>query len=369
VAFLQGTHRALIRYDRLGRPVELANFAPDGSLINRMLTRFNRRGNLEEMLLLGPNGRPANQYVATAKASMARMVFVYDEDGQLKEATSWRANARGKLVLWTRLGTGGRVLEFAYLDLQGKAILDPEGEHHRFVCRYDQKGRIRDTTWFGSDGKPATSKGAHRRSFRYDSEGGFDERCFGSDGKPVVDATGVHRKTFRHDRAKRRHIYAYFDSAGKPVAHTDGNHQVVHDLDTLNRAIQYRYLGLDGKPVRIKAGYARLKLVYRDGTWVDSRAFDTADKEVPLVVVVRSFKPESEAEGLGLKKGDVLLTYSGKRIRSVAWLRAQQGPPGKETAPEELEVQRGQKRIKIKAEPGKIDADIEDVARSVALPR
>jgi S1-C subfamily serine protease len=121
--------------------------------------------------------------------------------------------------------------------------------------------------------------------------------------------------------------------------------------------------------VQLKAGYARLKLVYRDGAWVDSRAFDTADKEVLLAVVVRAVKRESEAEALGLKKGDVLLAYSGSRVRSVAWLRAQQGPPGKDAVPGELEVQRGQKRFKVKAEPGKIDAEIEDVARSIALPR
>jgi hypothetical protein len=81
--------------------------------------------------------------------------------------------------------------------------------------------------------------------------------------------------------------------------------------------------------------------------------------------VVTSLPPGGTAEALGLKKDDVLLTYRGERVRSVAWLRM----PRKETGPGEIAVQRGQKRFKVRAEAGALEAGLLDVAEVVALPK
>jgi hypothetical protein len=94
-----GFHRWLARHDRQGRRLELAHFGINGEPAFRteddtfrILWRYGATGNLEETLLLGPNGRPRN-----GKLGWARQLNVYDASGRLVKTAFWRARPDGTL--------------------------------------------------------------------------------------------------------------------------------------------------------------------------------------------------------------------------------------------------------------------------------
>jgi hypothetical protein len=426
-----GYQRWVARYNEKGKILEKAHFGAGGEPAFRAdddsfrtLWRYDAHGRLSEVLELGPNGAPRNSKHGWARWQRTALL------GQPDERSFWRADSRVRLLLWKREDARGRILELANLSPAGRPLNWKEG-YHRWTAHYDSRGNRVDWAAFGPDGKPVlTTWGFHRVLSRHDARGKVLESVhFGVNGEPVFrDSDGTFRflsrydsrgnpteglslgpngrpangkfgwargifafdtsgkpkemtlwratpegklvlwQTLRLDGVNKRRTTSWFGSDGKPGLGADGYHRAVADLLDDSRVGEERYLDVAGKPVLNRRGYARQRFVYRDGELIDTVAFDLAGKAVPLVAVVETVLPGGTAEGLGLKKGDILLRHRDEKVRSVAWFLAARKADSKKTGTAEIEVQRGAKRFKVQVKPGLLGVALVDVAEAVALP-
>jgi hypothetical protein len=336
-----GNHQILVRQDEEGRNLERVFFGTKGEPAFhathghfRTLWRYNSNGKTTEMLSLGPNGRAMN-----AKDGWARLRNQYNEAGNRTGTVYWRADSEGRLLLWKREDSNGRIVEQVNLTKEGRPQTWKEG-HHRLTSRYNHRGNR------------------------------TEEACFALDGRPMVTTLGFHRRVTRYDALGRMQEEAFFDTTGAPAFHADdGRFRALYRYDEKGNLSETVLLGPNGRLRQNTRGYARQQLRYRGKVHVDTVAFDTAGKAVPLAAVVWTIDPDSSAEGLGLRKGDVLLRYRGKVVTSVASFLALRNAEGKAAGPGEIEIQRGQKRFTVKAARGGLGAEFVDVAVTVAIPR
>jgi tRNA A-37 threonylcarbamoyl transferase component Bud32 len=335
-----GYHRRVARYDARGKVQEEAHFGAAGEPAFtaehgyfRALGHYDARGNPTDVQYLGPNSRPRNN-----KARWARVVTKYDPSGLVTERTWWSADPEGRLWLSERQDGKQRVLEEANFTADGRPQVWPEG-YHRWTARYDTRGNQVEVAHFGLDGTPVVTNHVHRSVARYDLKGQLLER-------------------------------AYLGVAGEPVFHSlRGTFRSLRRYDSQGNLVEALFISPNGRPRNTKQGYARIHYIYRDGACIDTTALDTDGKVVPLVVVLGSVAPKSAAEALGLKKGDILLRYRGKRITSGTHLTDLRKAESKQAGPAEIEVQRGQKRFTVQAKPGVLGCTPLDVAQAIALPK
>jgi S1-C subfamily serine protease len=156
---------------------------------------------------------------------------------------------------------------------------------------------------------------------------------------------------------------------GRPALHKDGFHKDVRKYDDRGNVTERAYFGVDGLPCLRKDGYHKdVKKYDEHGNVTERSIFGTDGKAVRLMVVVDAVTPNSVADALGLKQGDVLLSYRGQKCRSVAWFLAACKADSKKPDAAEIAVQRGQKQFTLQVKPGLLGIDLVDVAESVALP-
>src|SRR5207302_9682823 len=100
----------------------------------------------------------------------------------------------------------------------------------------------------------------------------------------------------------------------------EGFVSAVIDLNEHGKVVRRRFLDAGGKPVRHRElGYASAENRY-DATgrlWMGASYFDEAGRPVRTHVVIRQGFSDGQGARVGLRVGDVLLTYGGEKISDI----------------------------------------------------
>lgn len=175
---------------------------------------------------------------------------------------------------------------------------------------------------------------------------------------------GHYRATFKYNRFNQISEITYADEKGQPARHADGHAKWVADYDERGNQIEVKHLDGTGKLMRIKPGYARIVYDYDPrGVRMDSTYFDEAGKAVAIEVVVRSVNEGSHGMKLGLRTGDVLMSYAGKPVRTTnafIYGRASEAIGG---ARVELVVRRNGESMTFSVMPGMLGVELADQAK------
>src|SRR5262249_3975138 len=230
--------------------------------------------------------------------------------------------------------------------------------------RYDGRGQLVERSFFGTDGEPCLhADGYARFTSRYDGRGHLvEEAFFGPDGEPVLHREGYHKRTQKFDERGYRSEVAYYGTKGEPVLHRDGCARTTVKYDERGNKLEQSYFGPDGRPMRYKEGYARFTIRYdRDGNAVDSAYFDVDGRELRTQVRVNYLVAGGQGARLGLRPGDVLVSYDGQPVTNLYRFLARRRAERPTDKPRPLVLLRGGKRLTVHVSPGLLGANLGSV--------
>jgi YD repeat-containing protein len=371
-------------------------FAPDGKTLatagKDSLVRLWQVATGEELLRLGGH---RGMVKAVAFSSDGKLLASGGPPGSGDAVIRlWRAGTEGtgSAAGMEEVGKGtipsydeyGNCVEQTYVDDEGNPTRHPEG-YTRWAARYDEHGRRIEETTSGWDGR----QGFSRKIRRFDTEGRtIEEAYFDDQGSPVRHSDGHTRITIRYDDktrfiertwcgldgnlgfTSRMQKYAptgriveeaYFDDEGRPARNKQlGCARVKATYDSQGNLSGKAYFAEDGNLTPNRKGYAREVLTYKAGELVDVVYVDRDSKMVVTRPVLTAVEPGGPGAELGLKPGDVLLSYDGNEalniIRFGRAKRAEQ--PG--SPPRELCVRRDGQVFTLRAPPGLLGIQLED---------
>lgn len=171
----------------------------------------------------------------------------------------------------------GRVIEYRYLDADGKAVKNERGVY-RVRPRRNAAGELIESSYWDELGNPTSAnEGMHRVEITPDGFGGFAaERFFGIGGKPVLHEDGYHQARYQNDAVGNRVGGAFFGIDGRPVRYKQKYHSAYRYLrNRQGDLIEVHYLDASGRPAQSEYGYAiQKRTLDRNGLVVDYAHFD-----------------------------------------------------------------------------------------------
>jgi tRNA A-37 threonylcarbamoyl transferase component Bud32 len=410
VASRDGSARSRTAYDDRGNKVQEEYFGPDGKPFTsplcgaKIVNSFDTFGNLTANAFFGPDGKPFDTGGGFVKWALA-----YNDRGDLVRWGGFDAGGKPVVVLegyaWSQGGHDerGNLIEIVHYGLDDKPTLDTCGVA-RYVHVFDDQNNIiggsvyglrgepvlrKDTgaaksatgynrrgqetakSYFGVDGKPTLSKlGWASAAYRYDERGKQTEWAyFGVDGKPLlVKEMGFARKTCRYDERGNPRETAFFGEDGKPVLDRRGVARTTCAYDEFGNLTAEAHFGLDDKPTEGLLGYAKATFAFdRNLTHIGSTYLNAEGKPVRTQVVVLRVSSQ-EAEELGLKPGDVLVSYGGEPIECSRRFSALKEAEGAGEKPKDLCIFRDGKALTLPNLPGALPRGLDLETRALPPP-
>jgi hypothetical protein len=257
----------------------------------------------------------------------------------------------------------GNLIEQAYFGESGQ----PTPNKYRcakLTVRYDDFGNATEQAYFDESGRPTRcSEGYAKLTIEYDDHGNWIEQAyFDESGQPTRHPDGNHKFTAKYDDRGNRIEMAYFDESDRPARHPDGNYKFTAKYDDRGRQIEGSFFDESGKLVRNKNGYARVVNTYDDrGNCTDSAYFDHEGEPVRCRTIIREIIPGGQAERIGLKAGDIVMTYDKKDVINMwRFIDAKRGERPAEKPEKELIILRDGKRLTFLVAPGPLQTSFED---------
>jgi hypothetical protein len=319
---------------------------------------WNAEGLLQEELYRDSQGNPA-----PAPSGVHGRRFVYDERGFLVKTISLDADGKptcardGFATTEFRYDERGNLLDRSYFGVDGRPTLHKDS-YARLEKRYDEHGNCIEQTYLDGVGKPTLHRvyGFARLKATFDAHGRKTEQAtFGIDGKPLASRVeGVPKVTWTYDQRGNPIKVAFWGADGKPALHKEGYARFTTRYDERGNRVEWASFGLDGKPIQIAQGYARWQARYDErGQHIDIAYFDQSARPLRAELLVTQVLPGSQGQRVGLRVGDVLLSYDGQAV--VNWPRfsaAVRQRAGGEKRPVALRVRRQGKELHFSLAPG-----------------
>jgi hypothetical protein len=215
----QGRLSSEVAYDRRGQVVWSLNYTPGETTLASWLDA---------------RGRP----LARSGSGVSHVRFVYDpEEGYERE-------------VW-------------FLD--GSQRLRPnDNDVHALRMDYDERGRVRQVTYLGLDGRPHMGKdGSAGYRVSYDEQDRETETALlDAAGAPVRGKDGYHKVTARYDEFGNQIEWAYWDVQDQPVRHRSSYHKIRSRPNENGEPVEFTYLGIDNRPTGATGGIATFKWDY-----------------------------------------------------------------------------------------------------------
>jgi YD repeat-containing protein len=327
-------------------------YTPEG--FERIRRYFDRKGKRQP----GPDNAFGVLQECDERGLATKQVSLNAEDKPMMDTYG---NA-GALIRYDRFGNP---VEVTYFDEAGQPVQIKYG-YAKITVGYDRRGNLTEVAYFDEAGRPTVDKDGHARwTAQYDERGNrTEEAYFGLDGKPALHPDGYARWTAQYDDRGNRTEEAYFGLDGKPTRHKDGYARWTAQYDERGNRTEVAYFDEAGRPVRHSVqGFAKARFAYDDkDNMIDAAYFDVENSRLRTRVVIKSVESGSQGEQLGLKVGDILLTYAGREIANTPSFISGRRDERQGENPRELVILREGERLTFSIKPGLIGAVLEDRA-------
>jgi YD repeat-containing protein len=390
-----GYARATLKYDARGNVIETASFDEVGRPTRntngyaRLTEKYDERDNMIEAAYFDEVGRPTRH-----TNGYARVTQKYDDRGNVIEQAYFDEVGRPTrhtkgYAGWTRkYDSRDNVTEEAYFDAAGQparrkegyaqvtwkydardnetegAYLDEAGQfvrntvgYARWTAKYDDRGNKTEEAYFDAAGRPTGREaGIARWMLKYDDRGNETEGAFfDENGRLVRGLKGYARWTAKFDERGNRTESAAFDEAGRPTPDEDGNVRWTANYDERGNRIEQAYYDKTGRPARNKDGCARWTANYDDNNHLVERIYyDVDGKKQASQVVISEVIAGGQALRLGVRAGDVVLSYDGQPMSDREFLVNAIDRGAKDQNVKEMIVLRGGNRLAFKFSPGRL---------------
>ncbi|MEO6741854.1 MAG: AAA-like domain-containing protein [Chthoniobacteraceae bacterium] len=343
-----------------------------------MRSEFDTQGRASRMVWLDASGKQAR-----GTALFSEMRYTYGTVGKEKETISSGYDpAKSYAQRRQRTNVRGTLVEDQFLDSNGKPAKGPDGYSLR-QTEDDEKGRTLRIRCFDTAGQPAADRdGYNEQKFVWSGVGEEHEITLTNADPSRPFATAI----FHYDSANDLIAVRYLAADGAAGNDGDGSSFVRMEKDGKGRIVRTRWLAADGSPARSKVGFNERVVTYDKGGrrthdvatgFAESsgiaklvreynekneiaRSFylDAQDKPVQMRIFVDKVMPDGEAARVGLKVGDLLLTYEGHAVPDLKTLREQIGAPGPNRRT--LRVWREGKVVPLSVAPGLLGIQLDE---------
>jgi len=350
-------------YDRIGHQVEESYYQPDGKpFINNKgyssaRTRFDEHGREVEDAYFGADGAPV-----TIQQGYQRIAARYDARGNIIERKFYDHSNRlivlpeqHYAIRRTQFDDHGRITEEAFFGPNEEPIVITDG-YYRLSQRYDDRGNVVETIYYGTDDKPILQpdKGYAIHRATYDSSGRLtEEQYLGADGKPSALAAGYYRRVLQYpDNASGVELSFYNTDDQLAPSNEEGFAMV--------RSEQVLY-STNGRLIAHCTGGS---ITFSGAS---AHCLDADGHPVAPHVLITAVSPNSQAQSVGVREGDVVMTYDGHEVASPnALIRLVSDSTG---GPRDLVIRRNGRNVAFVVQPGLLGISItEEFVSDIASP-
>jgi hypothetical protein len=193
VAGIRMRRRIVSDYDRRGNLIRRIEFGPTGSPLSQESYKYDEKDNVIESVAGGKKQTYVYKYNSNGQVLEARQ---FDSDGMLKQRTEYVLDGAGQVIeTISYLGTGqrnarsvsrrdadGNVVEYSRYGADGKLV-------ERHLHTYQGKNTVRQTQVFGPGGELTS-----RITYEYDGDRLIRQTTYGTSGDLL------RRNTYRRDQ-------------------------------------------------------------------------------------------------------------------------------------------------------------------------
>jgi hypothetical protein len=283
-------------YDSVGHVTRQAVFGPAGEPVaiadmsHLLIKQFDTRGNLIKEERFGVHDEPV------AVQGVHRTLYSRDERGNALETRYFDAkeepveDSGGCELRRFSYDADGNQTREECLSSGGQERLDPQGFAHsersygsrhellaeayfglnslpakkdgyaKVTYEYDDLGRIKQSHYWGIDGKPTLTQkdGLASLATTYDIRGDQVELlAYGTHDEPIVAKLGFHRQTNSYDARHQLLESATYDTLGHLIKSRAGYARSVHKYDVRGNLLEFAAFGPDNRPTITKEHFAR----------------------------------------------------------------------------------------------------------------
>ena len=269
----------VIEYDERGNQKKVNYFNSDGKFCmtrsgySSILYRYDDKTNfLIESGYCDLNGNVLNSYhyVYDAKGNIVKEYGI--EGGRLQS---------GMTVINRSFDSNNRIVSEWSTNLEGQRTNFVKQAYSQVKYVYDERGNTKETSYWGTDGRPAVDEmKAHRRDREFDALNRvIVEKNYGADGKPISGSNVYPEGRVKYDQWGNMVEISCYDGYGNPQLGADGFFIMKSEYNKRRNLIHQEYLDVDGKLVMHKGnGFAKVDFVYDDhGNKLEEKYYDTSE--------------------------------------------------------------------------------------------
>jgi len=382
-------------WDKYGYPAEIAYFDETSSLVRaddgcaKERFKYDDHGNLVELGCFNEGDRPVRTTDGWATVRM-----VHDDRGNVTQKSFFGPKDQPELYeepfvkVVSTYTAQGKESKLEYFDAASRAVKRKAG-YAKVTYNYNTEGKLIEVSFFDEQGQPTARKGGYARIVRaYDARGNMvEETTFDLQGKPVRhEDDGYSRAKSVYDDRGYRIEQTYFDENDRPILHKDGYTKVLWKYNDKGKKVEEALFGLDGapvaskqsgsakkrwtyyergnvsqiaffgpndQPVRTTVGWATVRYSY-DGLGRESKQefFDVDGAPVFTRVAIKKVEPDSKAQRVELRVGDLILNYDGEEVIDTRVFDELELVKGER--PRELRIQRDGKILSLDVDVGRL---------------
>jgi YD repeat-containing protein len=365
----EGCFKRTGKHDDRGNQIELAYFdeagrpTPNKAGYACLKHKFDDRDQVIDEAFFDEAGHPTRH-----KDGYARATLKYDDRGNKTELAYFDEQGRptrtadGKARSTSKYDDRGNKLEEAYFDEAGQPTRIKAG-YARWTAKFDDHGNKTEAAFFDEAGRLLRLTGSCARwTAAYDDRGNQVEGAnFDEKNQLVRLDEGYARWTAKYDDRDHRIEEAYFDTAGRPTRSKDGYARWTAKYDDRGNKIEAAYFDEAGRPTGDEEGTARLTAKYDDSNHLIERIYyDVDGKKQACQVLISEVIAGGQAQRLGVKVGDVVLSYDGQAMTDYELMVSAIGRAAKDQKVKEMIVLRGDKRMPFQCSPGRLGVNLKN---------
>ena len=323
----EGCATARLQYDELGNIVKVGclneqgvpTISTDGSSsVTFTYDAFGNRATSTYYDLQGAPRRLGDSYATIGRTFTPTGLVA--EETYLDARGNPVRNRRGFAKVQSAFDAQGNEVATNYLDEHGGrvTVLGGYSAIHR---KFDERRLEAEVAYLDSgDGPVPGPDGYATIRYEYDQRG-FLTRLLQLDagGRPSRGFYGYCSARIKHNEAGQRLEMNFYDEQGTPtVAARLGSAKRRWTYDAAGRVSERSDHDMNGRPIINAYGYSILRHRYDEhGRDTGRELLDTTGRPLPFKVGVDRVALGSVASDVGLKVGDLILTYDGQTVSTI----------------------------------------------------